>query len=103
MVLGIMGTALIVWILGRRPNPVAAVMVAVAYGIAVEAILVNGIINGAQKIETLYYSTPTWSWWVAHGIFAMTLGLLGALLLRRQRSSAGQAQQAAYESSPYAN
>jgi hypothetical protein len=87
MILGIAGIALIALILGRRPNIVAPVMLAVAYGIAIEAILVNGIINNAQKIETLYYSTPTWSWWVAHGIFGMTLGTLGALLLRRSRST----------------
>ncbi len=94
MILGIMGMALIVLILGRRPNIGAAVMLATAFGIAVEAILVNLIINGFQSVETLYYSTPTWSWWVAHGIFGMTLGTLGALLLRRQRSGADQAQAA---------
>jgi hypothetical protein len=97
MILGIAGIALIALILGRRPNIVAAVMLAVAYGIAIEAILVNGIINNAQKIETLYYSTPTWSWWVAHAIFGMTLGILGALVLRRSRSS--DRAQAAYAQS----
>jgi hypothetical protein len=86
VILGIIGVALIATILGRRPNIAAAVMVAVAYGIAIEAILVNWIINGSQKIETLYYSTPRWSWWVAHAIFGMTLGTLGALLLRRKSS-----------------
>jgi hypothetical protein len=94
MILGIIGTALIVALLGRRPNIGAAVMLAVGFGIAIEAILVNGIINNAQKIETLYHSTPTWSWWVAHAIFGMSLGGLAGLLLRRQRSSADQAQTA---------
>jgi hypothetical protein len=96
MILGIIGTALIVWLLGRRPNAVAAIVFAMGYGIAIEAILVIGIINGAQKIETLYYSTPTWSWWVAHAIFGMMLGTLGALLLRRQRSGNESQPQAAY-------
>jgi hypothetical protein len=94
MIPGIIGTALIVALLGRRPNIGAAMMLAVGFGIAIEAILVNGIINNAQKIETLYYSTPSWSSWVAHAIFGMTLGGLGGLLLRRQRSSADQAQAA---------
>jgi H+/Cl- antiporter ClcA len=66
-------------------------MLGVAFGIAVEAILVNLIINGAQKIETLYYSTPRWSWWVAHAIFGMMLGAIGALLLRRDSSDQTQA------------
>jgi hypothetical protein len=50
-------------ILGRRPNLVAAVILGAGFGIAVEAILINGIIN-TQKIQTLYSSTPHWSWWV---------------------------------------
>ncbi|MDE3133377.1 MAG: hypothetical protein KGL15_04865 [Acidobacteriota bacterium] len=94
MILGIMGVALIAWLLGRRPNPMAAIMLAVGYGIVVNAILIVGIINHAQKIETLYRSTPAWSWWVAHAIFGMTLGILGALLLRREQRSADKAQAA---------
>lgn len=88
MMLGIVGMALIVGLLGRRPNIAGAVMLAVAFGIAIEAILVNLIINSAQKIDTLYYSTPTWSWWVAHAIFGMTLAILGTLLLRRAPGNA---------------
>lgn len=90
MVLGIIGMVLIAGLLGRQPNIGAATMLAVAYGIAIEAVLVNLLINNAQKIETLYHSTPTWSWWAAHAIFGMTLGTLGALLLRRERSRADE-------------
>ena len=82
MILGILGVALLIAILGRRPNPAAAVVLGAAYGIAVDAILINGIVN-TQKIQTLYSATPHWSWWVAHGIFGITLGLLGSVLLRR--------------------
>jgi len=56
-----------------------------AYGIAVNAILISWIIN-MQKIQTLYSSTPHWSWWVGHGIFGVTLGLLGSVLLRRNNA-----------------
>jgi uncharacterized membrane protein YdcZ (DUF606 family) len=69
-------------VLDRRPNPVAAAVIRAAYGIAVEAIVINGIIN-TQKIQTLYSSTPHWSWWVGHAIFGVTLGLLSSVLLRR--------------------
>jgi len=82
LIVGIMGVALVAAILGRRPNPVAAVVIGPAYGIAVEAILVNSIVN-TQKVQTLYSSTPHWSWWVGHGIFGVTLGLLSSVLLRR--------------------
>jgi hypothetical protein len=85
LILGILGVVLLTAILGRRPNPAAAVVLGAAYGIAVEAILINGIVN-TQKIQTLYSSTPHWSWWVGHGIFGMTLGLLGSALLRRNNA-----------------
>ena len=83
LILGIVGVALLTAILGRRPNPAAAVVLGAAYGIAVEAILINGIIN-TQKIQTLYSSTPHWSWWVGHGIFGATLGLFSSVLLEKQ-------------------
>jgi hypothetical protein len=54
----------------------------VAYGIAVDAILLLGIIN-TQKVQTLYSAAPHWSWWVGHGLFGVTLALLGSVLLRR--------------------
>jgi hypothetical protein len=82
LILGIMGVALLTAILDRRPNPVAAAAIGAAYGIAVEAILINWIIN-TQKIRTLYSSTPHWSWWVGHAIFGATLGVLSSVLLRR--------------------
>ena len=59
-------------------------MLGAAYGIAVEAILINGIVN-TQKIQTLYSSTPHWSWWVGHVIFGATLGLLSSVLLEKRR------------------
>src|SRR3954453_2146699 len=62
LILGIVGVALLTAILGRRPNRAAAVRARAAYGIAVEAILINGIVN-TQKIQTLYSSTPHRSWW----------------------------------------
>jgi hypothetical protein len=89
LILGLIGVALLTAFLGPRPNLVAAVMLGVAYGIVVQAILISWIIN-TQKIQTLYSSTPHWSWWVGHGIFGMTLGLLAGVLLRR--NSAKQAE-----------
>jgi hypothetical protein len=83
LILGIGGVLLLTAILGRRPNPVGAVVLGAAYGIAVQAILINGIID-TQKIQTLYSSTPHWSWWVGHGIFGATLGLLASVQLDKQ-------------------
>jgi hypothetical protein len=94
LILGIMGVALLTAILDRRPNPVAAAVIGAAYGIAVEAILINWITN-TQKIQTLYSSTPHWSWWVGHAIFGATLGLLSSVLLRRNTLQRPEASLAA--------
>jgi hypothetical protein len=94
LILGIMGVALLTAILDRPPNPVAAAAIGAAYGIAVEAILINWIVN-TQKIQTLYSSTPHWSWWVGHAIFGATLGLLSSALLRRNNLQRPEASLAA--------
>src|SRR5919201_4812415 len=91
LILGILGVALLIAILGRRPNPAAAIVLGAAYGIAVDAILINGIVN-TQKIQTLYSAAPHWSWWVAHGIFGITLGLLSSVLLRRNNARHAEAE-----------
>ena len=85
LIFGILGVALLTAILGRRPNPAAAVVLGVAYGIAVDAILLLGIIN-TQKIQTLYSASPHWSWWIGHGIVGVALGLVGTVLLKRNNA-----------------
>jgi hypothetical protein len=90
LILGLMGVALLTAFLGPRPNLFAAVVLGAAYGIVVQAILIGWIIN-TQKIQTLYSSTPHWSWWVGHGIFGMTLGLLAGVLLRRTNAKQAEA------------
>jgi hypothetical protein len=88
LVLGLVGVVLLTAILGRQPHPAAAVILGIGYGIAVQAILISAVIN-TQKIQTLYSSTPHWSWFVGHGIFGLTLGMLTSVLLRK-----GQRKQA---------
>ena len=94
LIFGILGVALLTTILGRRPNPAAAVVLGAAYGIAVDAILLLGIIN-TQKIHTIYSAAPHWSWWIGHGLFGVTLGLLGSLLLRRNNAKQAEVPLAA--------
>jgi hypothetical protein len=94
LVLGILGVSLLTAILGRRPNPAAAVVFGVAYGIAVDAILLLWIIN-TQKIQTLYSASPHWSWWIGHGIFGVTLGLLSSVLLSRNNAEQAEVPLAA--------
>jgi hypothetical protein len=94
VILGVLGLALLTAILGRRPNPAQAAVLGAAYGIAIDAILLLGIIN-TQKIQTLYSAAPHWSWWVGHGIFGVTLGLLGSALLSRNDAKGAEVPLAA--------
>jgi uncharacterized membrane protein len=94
VVLGILGVALLTAILGRRPSLPAAVVFGAAYGIAVDAILLLGIIN-TQKIQTLYSASPHWSWWIGHGIFGVALGLVGTVLLKRNNAKQAEVPLAA--------
>lgn len=72
MMLGVVALALGRFILGARTNPFAGTMLGVAVGVILEVVIVNKIVNRIQDVETLYTSTPEWSWWMAHGIFGMT-------------------------------
>lgn len=56
------------------------------FGLLLEVVIVHLIVNPIQDVNTLYTSTPEWSWWVSHAILGMTLGLLASLLLRRDGS-----------------
>lgn len=85
MMLGIVGVYLATALLGKRPSVAQAMAFGMMFGLVLELVIVNLIINGLQSVETLYTSTPEWSWWVAHGMFGATVGLVGASLLRQAR------------------
>lgn len=83
-ILGVVGVTLATSLLGRRPNLIAAIAFGMTFGLVLEVVVVNLIGNQIQDVNTLYTSTPEWSWWVAHAMFGATLGLVAATLLRRQ-------------------
>jgi hypothetical protein len=87
MVLGLVGVAAIAAAFWTRPGAVGWTMLGVMYGLVLEVVIVNLIVNQIQDVNTLYTSTPEWSWWVSHAIFGMTLGLVAYALLRRRSSA----------------
>lgn len=90
MMIGVVGVALLAVVLGRRPSPVAAVMQGVIFGLLMEVVIIHLIVNPIQDINTLYTSTPEWSWWASHVVYGMTLGAVGSLLLRRLADKHGE-------------
>jgi len=87
MVLGVVGVGLATAILGSRPSVAKAMAFGMMFGLVLEVVIVNLIVNNIQTIDTLYTSTPEWSWWAAHAMFGATVGLVAATLLRRRRDA----------------
>jgi hypothetical protein len=81
--LGIVGVAIATALVGPRPSVGRAVAFGMVFGLVLEVIVVNLVVNQVQTIDTLYTSTPEWSWWVAHAMFGATVGLIASTLLRR--------------------
>jgi len=82
-VLGIAGVGIATTLFGARPSLARAVAFGMMFGLILEVVIVNLIVNQVQTIDTLYTSTPEWSWWVAHALFGATVGLIASTLLRR--------------------
>jgi len=83
MMLGAVGVGLLAMVLGSRPSIAKAIAFGMTFGLLLEVVVVNLIVNQIQTVDTLYTSTPEWSWWAAHAMFGAVLGLVAASLLRR--------------------
>ncbi|HEV2771172.1 MAG TPA: hypothetical protein VGV40_13395 [Solirubrobacteraceae bacterium] len=80
---GLIGAALIVWLLGPRPQPFGAMVVGLLYGLCVQIVALSLTVNAVEDPNSVYQALPGWGWWVAHGAFGATLGLA---LTQRERS-----------------
>lgn len=83
VVLGALGVGLATIVLGSRPIIAKATVFGMMFGLLLEVVVVNVVVNQIQTVDTLYTSTPEWSWWVAHAMFGAVVGLIAATLLRR--------------------
>lgn len=72
------GVALIGYTFAGRPGPVGGMLAGLAYGLAVEILALNLAVNLIQGDGMLYESIPSWGWWVGHGFYGTTLGLVCA-------------------------
>jgi hypothetical protein len=82
IMLGVVGVGLATTLLGSRLSVAKAVAFGMMFGLILEVVVVNLIVNQVQTVNTLYTSTPEWSWFVAHAMFGATVGLVGSALLR---------------------
>ena len=76
MVAGVMFLALLSAL--RLRNELAAIMLGVAYGLALWAIMRYGILPLRDSTKTLFTTStvsPQWVWWLAHGLLGMTAGM----------------------------
>lgn len=72
---------------GHMMNSMLLGVLGVTLLVALLGLIVHLIVNPIQDVNTLYTSTPEWSWWASHAVFGMTLGLVGSLLLRRNAAA----------------
>jgi hypothetical protein len=85
IMLGILGVGLATSLLGKRPTIPQTVAFGMVFGVVLQLVIVDGLINGVlQSVHTLSTATPAWSWWVAHVMFGAIFGLVAATLLRRR-------------------
>jgi hypothetical protein len=82
--LGVAGVAALVYVLGYRPGSFGAGLCGAAFGLFLEIVVLNLAVNATQSPDVVYRAAPEWTWWVAHGIFGTTLGLLAARRLSRR-------------------
>lgn len=83
--LGVVGVAFLVWTLGPRPGPFAALLIGLAYGLFLEVAL-NLTVNSIDDPNLVYQSTLPWSWWLAHAVYGTILGLVAARRLTLSRA-----------------
>lgn len=73
---GVAGAAFLAVTWGARPPVLGAVLHGVAYGLLVEILVLNLIVNAIDDPNLVYHSTPPWSWWIAHAAYGGALGLV---------------------------
>lgn len=81
---GVLGVGLLTVVLGYRPQPLAAAILGLAYGLSLEVVGMNVIVNGLQAPNVVYESLPLWGWWAGHAAYGATLCLVAAQLLARR-------------------
>lgn len=90
--LGLAGIAVIVFLLGPAPQPVAAMLVGAAWGLVVQIAVVGLLLGGLLGDEPAYDSVPRWAWWLATGTWGIALGLFfAAPAAAGRRAEAGPA------------
>jgi hypothetical protein len=85
-VLAVPGAALIVYALGERVRPLGAAAAGLAYGLTLQVVALNLVVNWLQSGAELHESIPRWGWWVGHAAYGVALGLLLARRLGPQRA-----------------
>ncbi len=80
---GALGLMVIATVAGARPGCLTALAFGVGYGLLLEVVLLNLLVNQIQDVNTVYTATPEWSWWAAHALYGAVLGLLGGRWVRR--------------------
>jgi hypothetical protein len=83
--LGIAGIAVIWFLLGPAPQPPAAIAIGIAWGLAVQIVVVNIVVATVLGHLPAYDSLPHWGWWLGLGTWGAALGLIVSAPSSRSR------------------
>lgn len=83
LVAGVIGTWWIYVCLGTAGPPWLGGLLGVAYGVFVEVVAFQFVINPIQSPDVVYRSVPPWAWWAGFGVYGGIVGLAAASRLER--------------------
>lgn len=75
-VFGLLGLALVGFLLGPDPWLLPAMMVGAAWGLVVQIVVVDLLIGGMLGATLAFDSLPHWAWWLGTGTWGVALGLI---------------------------
>lgn len=81
IVFGLVGVALLSYTFAGRPTPAGAALFGFVYGLTLQVLVLNVIVNWMQDVHTVADALPSWGWWIAHAFYGTTLGIVAARML----------------------
>jgi hypothetical protein len=101
MIAGVVFVALLT--AARLRNDLLAVVLGVAFGLVLWVIMRYGILPLRDSTKALFTTSmvsPQWVWWLAHGLFGLTVGMVYAAVRRARLRPSARVSPRAREDAP---
>jgi hypothetical protein len=71
---------LVAGLLGLRAPIAPAAALGLAYGLALQVLMLNLFVDGIQEVDTVYTSAAEWASWLGHALYGVALASLGGAI-----------------------